>query len=100
LTKDAYDWRLNGPLGPMALAEAFANEAHLPGESQFYLAELSLTLRRGDTRKAAEGGLARHAIESMLASAISRLGERALSQSSAPRIEEYVVAALDEAGAS
>jgi hypothetical protein len=100
LTKDAYDWRLNGPLGPMALAEAFANEAHLPGESQFYLAELALTLRRVDTRKAAEGGLARHAIESMLASAISRLGERALSQSSAPRIEEYVVAALDEAGAS
>ena len=58
LTREAFEWRLRGVVGPMTLAEAFAREARLPGEARFNLAELALTLRRANPKGAAEGGLA------------------------------------------
>ncbi len=49
---DALEWRLKGPLGPMALAESLGREAEagalLKGEHAFLLGELALTLSRVD----------------------------------------------------
>src|SRR5207247_4339352 len=43
------DWRLRGPIGPLALAEGIVRDVrdgHIPGEPAFLLAELVLTLGR------------------------------------------------------
>ncbi len=54
---DALEWRLRGPLGPVALAESLTKEAEggrlLNGEGEFLLGELALTVARVDWDKAA-----------------------------------------------
>lgn len=55
---DAFLWRLRGPLGALALANAFNAEARTPAEARFFLVELALTLHRTDVGKTAAGGLA------------------------------------------
>jgi hypothetical protein len=49
LTYQALEWRLRGPVGPLALAQGISREGaneRMPGESAFLLAELVLTLNR------------------------------------------------------
>jgi hypothetical protein len=43
---DGLEWRLRGPIGPLALAAALRREARTLGEARFFLAELALTLKR------------------------------------------------------
>src|SRR5205085_396423 len=48
-TPEALEWRLRGPLGPLALARATRDEPRqqrAPGEIAFLLAEIALALRR------------------------------------------------------
>jgi hypothetical protein len=52
---DALAWRLRGPVGPLALARAIAEEARSPGEAAFLLVDLTLALRRLDVRVMASG---------------------------------------------
>ena len=57
MTRDGFEWRLSGPVGPIALSKAFVDEAQQPGEAAFFLAELALSLGRVRTDRAAAGGL-------------------------------------------
>lgn len=66
LTREAFDWRLRGPVGPLALANAFLNEGLNSSEKAFFLAELALTLKRVHVARAAEGGLKTDVIRSNL----------------------------------
>ncbi len=54
---EALDWRLNGPVGPRALADALRKGARTPNEARFFLAELALTIRRVRAASVAVGGL-------------------------------------------
>ncbi|WP_149752574.1 phosphatidylserine/phosphatidylglycerophosphate/cardiolipin synthase family protein [Rubripirellula obstinata] len=47
-TIETLHWRLHGPVGVMALAEAIAREATSPTESAFLIAELTLELSRAN----------------------------------------------------
>jgi hypothetical protein len=100
LTEDAFEWRLQGPIGPIALAEAFVREASLPGEAKFYLAELALTLRRVDRKQAATGGLSAAVISELLLSTVRHLENRAAALPSTQEtamLDEYANAAFLEA---
>jgi hypothetical protein len=77
LTRDAFEWRLRGPIGSATLAEAFVREATLPGEASFYLAELALTLSRVNPDRSAEGGINRHVVSELLTQAIGELANKA-----------------------
>ncbi|ODU16139.1 MAG: hypothetical protein ABS80_20670 [Pseudonocardia sp. SCN 72-51] len=69
LSEQSLAWRLEGPLGPVALAEAFVRDARSPGEAAFFLAELALTLARVRPGEIARGG----AEEAVVAASLSRV---------------------------
>ena len=99
LTKDAFEWRLRGVIGPMTLAEAFIREASLPGEAKFYLAELALALKRVDPRRAALGGLSATVIADLLLSAARDLEAQSRilpSTHDTAMLDEYAAAAFGE----
>jgi hypothetical protein len=100
ISRDAFEWRLNGAIGPMALADAFVRDAKIEGEAKFYLAELALALHRVRPEKPDTGGLATRAIEEMLALAIRDIQTKALTLPSAAQtkmLDDYVLAAFVEA---
>lgn len=100
ITRDAFEWRLNGAVGPMALADAFVRDANIEGEAKFYLAELALALRRVKPEQPVTGGFATEAIEQMLALAIGKIQTIALAIPSTPQtkmLDDYVGAAFAEA---
>lgn len=66
LTKDAFEWRVSGPLGPKALAEVFVREAKQSSEAAFFLAELLLTVGRTASEKPSAGGLSEDVIQMLL----------------------------------
>lgn len=74
---EALDWRLRGPVGPMAIAAAFRREAATEEESLFFLAELALTLGRVRVEEVARGGLSPSQIEMRLRTSISEVEELA-----------------------
>jgi hypothetical protein len=43
LAREAFEWRLHGPIGPMTLALALTKEAESTAEAKFCLAELALS---------------------------------------------------------
>jgi hypothetical protein len=100
LTQEAFEWRLRGVVGPMALVDAFVAEASLPGEAKFCLAELALALRRVDPALAARGGLATDVITASLSEVIVSIEQRAQALESSPdmsMLDAYVSAAFQEA---
>jgi hypothetical protein len=98
LTREAFDWRLNGPIGPSALCRALLKEAAHAGEAPFFLAELALSLSRVDIRRSAEGGLDKAEIQEMLGTCILGLRDDALRLIGAsPDMAQYVRAAFAEA---
>lgn len=70
LTGEAFEWRLRGPVGPLALANAFLNAARNTSETAFFLAELALTLKRVNASRTAEGGLKKNEIRDSLAACL------------------------------
>lgn len=100
LTRDAFEWRLKGAIGPMRLADAFAREATLPGEARFYLAELALALGRVRPARPALGGLSAATISKLLSEAVAALRQMSAAtnpDASAPMFEQYVDEAFTEA---
>jgi hypothetical protein len=100
LSQDALEWRLGGPVGPLALARAFEGEAESPVEARFLLAELALTLSRVRVSEAARGGLGEPAIRAALRRHIGEIETRVLEISAVTdtAIGRYVAEALREAG--
>lgn len=96
-SREALEWRIFGPVGPMALAEGYVREASFRGEARFCLAEIALTLKRIQPDKVAADGLPRAAVADCLQRAIQQLAERATHVPSVPEIDRYVAAAFGEA---
>jgi hypothetical protein len=96
-SREAYDWRLFGPVGPMALADCYMREASHPGEARFCLAEIALALRRVHPGKAAADGLSHTAVVESLRKAVEQLTKRAAGIQSVPDLDRYVEAAFAEA---
>ena len=100
LTRDAFEWRLKGAVGPRRLAEAFVREATLPGEARFYLAELALALGRVRPALPAAGGLGTAVISALLSEAVAELTRISAAlprHPSASTLDRYVAAAFEEA---
>ena len=86
MSPEGFEWRLNGPVGPRALAKAFAAEAKQPGEAAFFLAELALSLSRVRPDRPAAGGVTRESVRQLLSESIASIQKDAqeLDASQAP----------------
>jgi len=99
---DALEWRLRGPLGPVALAESLAREAEggklLSGEGEFLLGELALTVARVDWDRAA-GSLDPKDVRTQVARLVAELRRMRESDRGAldPHLKAYVDRAFREA---
>jgi hypothetical protein len=87
---DGLNWRLRGPVGPLALARALAEAACSPGEACFLLAEVALALRRVDVRKVADG-LALDTVRGAINSVIDEINWMARERLAAPGVPEAMV---------
>lgn len=96
-SREAFEWRLFGPVGPMALAEGYAREAGSTGEARFCLAEIALTLKRVQPHKISLDGLPAAAIAELLHNAIRQLAERASSLPAVPGVDRYAAAVFEQA---
>jgi hypothetical protein len=96
---DSLDWRLRGPVGPLALAEAFRREARAPGEARFFLAELALVLKRIRAERAAAGGLSQKAIRERILEFIIEIERMAESIGSGggALMDRYIMESFQEA---
>lgn len=74
LSRDALHWRLYGPVGVMALAEALVREAQSEEEKAFLLSELALELSRIQPQTI-PGGMETQEIRDEIQGVISHLGE-------------------------
>jgi hypothetical protein len=98
---EALRWRLAGPVGPVALAQALEREARSPGEAAFLLVEILLALRRIVIPRVAVGvpaekvraevGAVRVQIEALLQGRLAQDGQVP------PPLAAYVARALAEA---
>ena len=100
---ETLEWRLGGMLGPTALAERLlADEAveFLPGEAEFFLAELALTVRNVDWASAA-GHVPVRTVKARASSVLEDLHARYLDRTAsadAPEsIRSYARTAFEEA---
>jgi hypothetical protein len=76
LGEQAFCWRLEGPVGVVALADAFVKEARSSGESAFFLAELVLMLQRVRPEMIARGGMQEQDVRAHIARVISLVTSR------------------------
>jgi len=99
--QEALHWRLRGPVGPAALAQALAAEnlnSRPPGEFSFLLAEIALTL--GHLRLVSEPGtIAKKEVRRQLRALIRELEKQAVPNLSpaSPVLQSYVKRAFKEA---
>ena len=102
MTREGFEWRLDGPVGPTALAKAFVNEAKQPGEAAFFLAELALSLSRVRADRAAAGGVTRDMVRQLLSAAVAQTRRRAeelpVNQAASGSLSQYVERAFEVAG--
>jgi len=96
-SREAFEWRLFGPVGPLALAEGYAREATFAGEAKFCLAEIALALHRVQPAKVAVDGLPVAQVTESLKKAITQLREKAAQLAPAPELDRYAAAAFEEA---
>ncbi len=96
-SREAFEWRLFGPVGPLALAEGYAREATFAGEAKFCLAEIALALHRVQPAKVAVDGLPVAQVAESLKKAITQLREKAAQLAPAPELDRYAAAAFEEA---
>jgi hypothetical protein len=101
-TLDALQWRLQGPFGPVAIANGVLSAVEadelLPGEPQFLLAELALTVAAVDWGTVAPA-LDRSAVGQAVTSAIDAIEARRseLEAAADDAIERYLTDALEAA---
>jgi len=96
-SREAFEWRLFGPVGPLALAEGYAREATFAGEAKFCLAEIALALHRVQPAKVALDGLPVAQVKESLRKAIAQLRDQAAQLTPAPELDRYATAAFEEA---
>jgi hypothetical protein len=99
---EALEWRLAGTLGPehlsVKLADAARQSGALPGEAQFLLAELALTLHR-IRWSALAGDVPLEDIEARVQQTIAVIREQAgtlADLATDTSVKDYVNAVLDE----
>lgn len=99
-SKEALKWRLNGPFGPVAIAESLAKEAErkagLGGETAFLIAEIALTVRRVQWNSS-PGGPSARARMSSVRGVLDKLALVAADQPRDRAIDSYVSEAFAEA---
>lgn len=101
---DTVRWRMHGVLGPVAIAEALraatSTDQALPGEPQFMLAELALTIKAVDWSTVA-AGLDRRQLDHIVTEALDQLQAcyEAMPEAPDPAIDSYVREALKEVAA-
>lgn len=92
-TLDALEWRLEGPLGPAAIAEGLLRardqEGMVEGEPAFLLAELALTLSRVDWEKSGRV-VGVEAVRARIHRLMSELRARRVGIAADPRLQRYV----------
>ena len=97
---DALVWRLEGPFGPKALGEGLVREAEagvlLPGELDFLLAEIALTVKRVNWPAVAMGAASEKVVD-LVQGVIRSLGDFRQRVGLAPQLGDYVEAAFREA---
>lgn len=99
---DALDWRLNGAIGPMAIANGLVSEVRdqqtLPGEAHFLLAELALTVAAVDWRQVVTGADLKR-VRRLFADVLVSIGQLREELPPAPEatLEAYVGDALKKA---
>ena len=99
---DTLQWRLQGPIGPLAIADglvrAALNQEPLPGEPHFLLAELALTIAAVDWDHSA-AGVDRRKVRTLVKGVVNSIAERVgeLGAAPDPALETYVRDALKEA---
>ncbi|MHB1424394.1 MAG: hypothetical protein ACYC3I_14580 [Gemmataceae bacterium] len=98
-TREALDWRLNGPLGAVNLAIAIRKDAGHLDEACFFLAELALSLKRVRAGEAARGGLDEKTIRVNLHKCIRQIEDLAspILQVGESAMNSYVATAFKEA---
>ena len=81
---DALQWRLHGPLGPLAIAEGLVlKQQTLPGEAHFLLAELALTVAAADWGRVASG-IGPKRVQALVGEVLLAIEERRRALPSAP----------------
>lgn len=101
-TTDAVHWRLFGPVGPMALANGMVRAAttvNIPGEAQFFLAELALTVATVNWGEVGPDTAATQAIQEMVRQVLSRIESRLseLPPLGDAQLNQYVLETFAEA---
>jgi len=96
---EALDWRLRGPIGPLALARAFIREGTSTGEKRFCLAEIALAVGRVRVASTAAAGMKPAAIRGSLRQVTGEIEELLPSSGSGTPdgMDEYVRSAFEEA---
>ncbi len=94
-TLDAFRWRLEGPFGPLAIAEKLIEERRenrsVEGEEAFMLAEIALTLAGVDLNKASRFVPDQlRAMRRALRAAVRDLDSRCTTLPDAPGLDAYV----------
>jgi hypothetical protein len=94
-TLDAFRWRLEGPFGPLAIAEKLIEERRenrsVGGEDAFMLAEIALTLARVDLTKASRFVPDQlGAMNGALRKTVRDLDSRRRTLPAAPGLDDYV----------
>lgn len=94
INADGFDWRLRGPVGALALANAMTKDARSANEARFFLAELALALHRVRPDETARGGLSADVIREQLRSCIAEIEvlARSKSDSRETALDRYIEA--------
>ncbi len=96
-SREAFEWRLFGPVGPLALAEGYTREATFAGEAKFCLAEIALALHRVQPAKVTVDGLPVAQVTESIKKAVTQLREKAAQLAPAPELDRYAKAAFEQA---
>lgn len=96
-TQEGLAWRINGPVGVHALAEALCREAGSEEEAAFLVAEMALEVRRVQPQNA-PGSLAVDVVAAALTEAALTLATRArnLTDKVSPSMKRYVARVIHE----
>ena len=95
-------WRLNGPVGPIALANALVrdvkSDSFVPGEPSFILAELALTLSRTDWEQTGRI-IGVKPVRKELRAVLKTLSKLGAGMETEPGLRRYIKHALEQVSA-
>jgi hypothetical protein len=92
-SQDALDWRLRGPVGPVALAKKLTESE--PDAAAFMIAEVALTVHRTDWSRV-ESSIGRRHVRSQVRTVTGELRQLAKVAKAPPNLASYVREAFEE----